>query len=67
MAISIAMIKLMYKKAVLSGEDLDEKLCSILAKNYSKETEYSEENLEDIYNMVYDNPTFRKENILSII
>ncbi len=67
MAISVAMIKLMYKKTILSGETLDEKLCSVLAKNYSKETEYSEENLESIYNMVFDNPAFKKENILSII
>ncbi|MBO5937496.1 MAG: flagellin lysine-N-methylase [Clostridia bacterium] len=67
MAISVAMIKLMYKKALLSGEALALENCSLLAKNYSKETEYSEENLEKIYNMVYDNPAFRKENILSII
>ena len=67
MAVSTAAIKLMYKKAVISGEELGIENCSILAKNYSKETEYSEENLEEIYNMVYDNPAFKKENILSII
>ncbi len=67
MAISVAMIKLMYKKAVLSGDTLDGEKCSILAKNYSKEIEYSEENLEKIYDMAYDNPSFKKENILSII
>jgi lysine-N-methylase len=67
MAISVAMIKLMYKKAVLSGDTPDGEKCSILAKNYSKEIEYSEENLEKIYDMAYDNPSFKKENILSII
>ena len=65
--ISVAMIKLMYKKAVLNGETLDAEKCSMLAKNYSKEIEYSEENLESICNMVYEIPAFAKENILSII
>lgn len=67
MAISVAMIKLMYKNAALSEESLCGDICSQLAKNYSKEIEYSEENLEKIYDMVYDNPVFKKENILSII
>ena len=65
--ISVAMIKLMYKKAVLNGETLDAEKCSMLAKNYSKEIEYSEENLESICNMVYEIPAFAKDNILSII
>ena len=65
--ISVAMIKLMYKKAVLDGETLDAEKCSMLAKNYSKEIEYSEENLESVCNMVYEIPAFAKDNILSII
>ena len=65
--ISIAMIKLMYKKALLDGKTLNAETCSLLAKNYSKEIEYSEENLEAICNMVYEIPAFAKENILSII
>lgn len=65
--ISVAMIKLMYKKAVLGGETLNAEKCSMLAKNYSKEIEYSEENLELICNMVYEVPAFAKENILSVI
>ena len=65
--ISVAMIKLMYKKAVLDGETLDAEKCSMLAKNYSKEIEYSEENLESVCNMVYETPAFAKDNILSII
>ena len=67
MAMSVAMIKLMYKKAVLSGEALSAEVCSMLAKNYSKETEYSEENLELLCNMVYENRAFSWENIISII
>ena len=63
MAISVAMIKLMY---INESANCDESY-SIIAKNYSKEIEYSEENLEKIYDMAYDNPSFKKENILSII
>lgn len=63
MAVSVAMIKLMYLNEDAHSEDH----CSIIAKNYSKEIEYSEENLEKIYDMVYDNTAFSKENLLSII
>lgn len=63
MALSVAMIKLMY---LYENADGDES-CSLIAKNYSKEIEYSEENLEKIYDMVYDNPAFSKENLLSLI
>ena len=62
-AISVAMIKLMY---INESADCDENY-SAIAKNYSKEIEYSEENLEKIYDMVYDNQAFRKDNILSAI
>ena len=41
--ISAAMLSVMF------GEERDEKKKIILAKNYSKEIEYSEENLEKIY------------------
>ncbi len=67
MAVSVAMIKLMYLEAELSGECLNGEKCSMLAKNYSKEIEYSEENLEKIYDMCYNKPAFSVENILSII
>lgn len=63
MAVSVTMIKLMY----LYEDAHSEERYSIIAKNYSKEIEYSEENLEKIYDMVYDNPAFSKENLLSII
>ena len=63
MAVSIAMIKLMY----IADENSGTEKYSILAKNYSKEIEYSEENLEKIYDMAYDNSAFSIENILSIL
>ena len=67
MALSVAAIKLMYERELLNSESLDGEKCSILAKNYSKEIEYSEENLEMLYNMVYENPAFSKDNILSML
>ncbi len=63
MAISAAMIKLMY---LLDKPSTDEQF-SILAKNYSKEIEYSEENLGKIYDMVYDNSAFSRDNLLALI
>ena len=67
MALSVATIKLMFEREIQNGESLDVEKCSQLAKNYSKEIEYSEENLEMLYNMVYENPAFAKDNILSIL
>ena len=67
MALSIVTIKLMFEREIQNGESLDIEKCSQLAKNYSKEIEYSEENLEMLYNMVYENPAFTKDNILSVL
>ena len=67
MALSVVVIKLMFEREIQSGESLDSEKCSLLAKNYSKEIEYSEENLEMLYNMVYENPAFSKDMILSIL
>ena len=67
MAVSIAMIKLMYLEAEFSEEMPDAEKCSMLAKNYSKEIEYSQENLDKIYDMTYDNPAFFVDNMLSVI
>ena len=67
MAVSVAMIKLMYDFAETSGIAPDGEICSLLAKNYSKEVEYSEENLEKIYDMVYDNSAFSKDNIIALL
>lgn len=67
MAVSLAMIKLMYLEAENPGEAPNAEKCSLLAKNYSKEIEYSQENLDKIYDMTYDNPAFFVDNMLSVI
>lgn len=67
MAVSLAMIKLMYLHNKLSGTALNGEVCSVAAKNYSKEVEYSVENLEKIFDAVYDHSAFSAENILSIL
>ena len=66
MAVSVAMIKLMYLKD-FDPEKKSKDFFSDTAKNYSKEIEYSEENLEKLYDMVYENPAFGTDNIISII
>ncbi len=37
--------------------------CAVLAKNYSKEIEYSEENLETLYDMTYTEQVFSDESL----
>ena len=66
-AVSCAMIKLMYINEICLGADPTDETCSMIAKRYSKEIEYSQENLDKIYDMVYDNPAFSANAILSII
>lgn len=48
--ISALFIERMLVLSYIEGEDLTLEKCSILAKNYSKEVEYSEENLREIRN-----------------
>ena len=55
--ISAAMLSVMF------GEERDEKKKIILAKNYSKEIEYSEENLEKIYDMTYTEKVFSSDEL----
>ncbi len=50
--VSTLFIERMFTHAYLQGEELTLDNCSYLAKNYSKEIEYSQENLENIYHMV---------------
>lgn len=60
-AISMVVVSLMF-----SAEDnADSERCAILAKNYSKEIEYSEENLEAIYDMSYTETVFSSESLSS--
>ena len=67
MAASCAMIKLMYINELTLGSPLSDESCSMIAKRYSKEIEYSQDNLDMIYDMVYENPAFSAKNILSIL
>lgn len=56
MAVSIFVTGYMLcqKEAPLSLED-----CALLFKDYSKEIEYSEDNLSAVFDMAYNNPSFR--------
>ncbi len=57
--ISAAMLSVLFQ---LTGADFEQ--CVMLAKNYSKETEYSEENLEAIYDMCYTEEVFSAEELI---
>ncbi len=46
MRVSVAFIEAMFVSAHCDGNEMSLELCSTLAKNYSKEVEYSEENLQ---------------------
>lgn len=59
--ISMVMVSLMFSAE--AGADADR--CAVLAKNYSKETEYSEENLEAVYDMAYTEKVFSPEYLSS--
>lgn len=48
--LSTLFIERMFSQAYLDGEELTLENCSILAKNYSKEIEYSEDNLAAVMN-----------------
>ena len=57
--ISMAMAGLMFG----AEEDAGMYRCAVLAKNYSKEIEYSEENLEALYDMTYTEQVFLNESL----
>ncbi|MBR4112289.1 MAG: flagellin lysine-N-methylase [Ruminiclostridium sp.] len=57
--ISMAMAGLMFG----AEEDVGMYRCAVLAKNYSKEIEYSEENLEALYDMTYTERLFFNESL----
>ncbi len=57
--VSMAMISVMFSAE--GGADV--KRCAELAKNYSKETEYSEENLETIFDMSYTESVFSEGSL----
>lgn len=57
--ISMAMAGLMFG----AEEDAGMYRCAVLAKDYSKEIEYSEENLEALYDMTYTEQVFFNESL----
>ena len=59
--ISMVMVSLMFS----AESEADEERCAVLAKNYSKEIEYSEENLEAVYDMTYTEAVFSPESLSS--
>ena len=59
--ISMAMLGIMFGSEC--GADMHR--CAVLAKNYSKETEYSEENLESIYDMTYTEQVFSQDSLIA--
>lgn len=59
--ISMAMVSVMFSAEACT----DIKRCAILAKNYSKEIEYSEENLEAIYDLSYTETVLSAESLSS--
>ncbi len=64
--VKLAVISMAVISVMFSAENAaDMKRCAILAKNYSKEIEYSEENLEAVYDMAYTKKVFDPESLSS--
>lgn len=63
MAVSVAVIGYMYLCKWLESGTLSHEDCAQLAKNYSKEFEYSEENLEAMLNAAYDLSAFEDNTL----
>lgn len=62
MIISAAMLNLMFM-----AENADFNRCVTLSKNYSKEVEYSEENLEAVFDMSYTEEIFSTDSLLRFV
>ena len=64
--VRLAVISMVMVSLMLSAEsEADRERCAVLAKNYSKEIEYSEENLETVYDMTYTEAVFSPESLSS--
>ncbi len=61
--VKLAVISMAMLNVIFSTENADSDRCVILAKNYSKETEYSEENLEAVYDMTYTENVFSADEL----
>lgn len=66
-AYSVIMIGLSCMKTWLEKNALTMHDCVIAAKNYSKEIEYSEENMETLADFCYDRSEFSSENLSAML
>ena len=66
MAISIALIKILFFCQWLESKTLTLEDCTEIVKNFSKEIEYSEDNLQKIEDIFYDSTDFSINNIIGI-
>lgn len=65
-AISIALIKILFFCQWLENKTLTLEDCIEIVKNFSKEIEYSEDNLQKIEDIFYDSTDFSINNIIGI-
>lgn len=61
--VKLAVISMAVLGVIFTAENADMEKCVILAKNYSKEIEYSEENLENLFDMTYTEEIFENEKL----
>jgi len=65
--VKLSVIGMVMLGLIFTAENADFERSVILAKNYSKELEYSEENLEKIYDLTYTEKVFSSENLKSFL
>lgn len=64
--VKLAVISMAVTGYIFTAEKADFKKAVILAKNYSKEIEYSEENLDAIYDYTYEDRVFSSESLTGL-
>lgn len=65
--VKLAIISMAVMSLIFECCDADFEQCVILAKNFSKEVEYSEENLEAIYDMCYTEKVFSADELVKFL
>lgn len=61
--VRLSVISMALLSVIFCAEKAEFEECIILAKNYSKEAEYSEENLETIFDMTYSEKVFSADGL----
>lgn len=64
--VKLAVVAMAVLGVIFTAENADMEQCVILAKNYSKEIEYSEENLESLWDMTYTEEVFGTGYLCSV-